>query len=148
MVMTRVGIVNSSADATEMLDLCLTRAGFAVIPMRGQEHGHRVSALSAFARHERLELIVFDLATPVTANLRWLLTAQASTPELPPVVITTSTRQPIDPHSAADVVFIGAPYRLEVLVRRVRRAVAMRRQCSVPDTDPAEMLCDASPGVR
>lgn len=146
MVMTRVGIVNSSADATEMIDLCLTRAGFAVIPMRGKERGNRVPALSAFARHERLEAIVFDLATPVTANLRWLLTAQAGTPELPPVVVTTSTRQPIDPHPAADVVFIGAPYRLDVLVCRVRRAIAMRRQCSVPDT--AEMLCDASPGVR
>jgi DNA-binding NtrC family response regulator len=123
MIMTRVGIVNPSADTTEMLDLCLTRAGFAVIPMLGRHPGYRVADLSAFARDERIQVIVFDIATPVVTNWRLLQMMQASDPNLPPVVVTTSRQSLESPASrSGSVVFIGPPYRLELVVREVRRA--------------------------
>ena len=123
MVMTRIGIVNGSAEVTEMLDLCLTRAGFAVVAMPGRARPWGAD-LSAQVTRQGIQVVVFDLDTPVVGNWNWLLALQSRDPDLSSVVMTTSRRKSLDGPACrgGNVVFIGQPYQLDRLVERVRRA--------------------------
>lgn len=106
-----------------MLDLCLTRAGFAVVAMPGRARPWGAS-LSAQVTQQGIQVVVFDLDTPVIGNWNWLLTLQSRDPDLSSVVMTTSRRRSLQGPAcrSGNVVYIGQPYRLDWLVERVRRA--------------------------
>jgi CheY-like chemotaxis protein len=120
-----VVVLDSDPDTTEMLQMALQAAGFAVVTGNLHEFRTGEDDLLAFLERTEPDVILYDLSPPYEKNWTYLETMrQHPAFARPGLVITTTNKRAVEKLVSLPVVEIfGKPYDLDVLTSAVRTAL-------------------------
>ena len=125
-----VVVLDSDPDTTEMLQMALDAAGFAVVTGNLHEFRTGEEDLLAFLERTDPDVILYDLSPPYEKNWAYLETMrQHPAFARPALVITTTNQRAVQKLVSLPVVEIFAkPYDLDVLTSAVRTALTARTE--------------------